>query len=216
MAKFSEALARVHQVAHDHVVRSKDISRADRESLVRSHWLKPIVRGWYLLIRPDVSEGESSSWYASFWNFLGLYLSEFYGSQYCLSAESSLDLHVDSTTVPKQVIAIAKKGNNTPLELPFGTSLLTYKDPENITDEKVRLKGVQAMSLPLALCRVGPSYFTRNGKDAEIALRLIQDPSDWIRVLLKYDFKRAANRIVGAYQFLGEEEMAKQIRSYLT
>ena len=29
---------------------------------------------WYLLIRPDAPPGESSPWYASFWEFLRLYL----------------------------------------------------------------------------------------------------------------------------------------------
>lgn len=71
------------------------------------------------------------------------------------------------------------------------------------------------MSLPLALCRVGPSYFTKNAKDAEIALRLVKDPDEFIHLILRYDFKRAADRIIGAYQFLQETPTATQIRTPL-
>jgi len=183
--------------------------------LVHGRWLQPIVRGWYLLVRPDAPPGESSPWYASFWDFLGLYLQDLYGDRYCLSAESSLDLHVNSTTIPKQVIAIAEKGNNSPLELPFDTSLLTYSDPGNIPEEHVSVRGVRAMSLPLALCRASPSYFIRNPRDAEIALSLVTDPSEFVHIILRHDFKRAANRIVGAYLFLNKKDIADQIRGGL-
>ncbi len=215
MTPFSEALSRVHKAAHHHIVRSSDVSRADRELLIRGRWLQPIVRGWYLLVRPDAPPGESSPWYASFWEFLGLYLQNLYGDRYCLSAESSLDLHINAVTIPKQVIAIAKKGNNLPLILPFNTSLLTYGDPSNIPEEQVQIKGVRAMSLPLALCRASPSYFIRSPQDAQIALRLIKDPSEFVHVILLHDFRRAANRIVGAYQFLKETDFASQLQSSL-
>ena len=215
MTKFSEALARVHKSSLNHVVRSKDISRKDREALIHGKWLQPIVRGWYLLVRPDVPPGETSPWYASFWDFLGLYLQDLYGDQYCLSAENSLDLHVSSTIVPSQVIAISEKGNHTPLGLPFNTSLLTYRDTSNLPRECVKIRGVRVMNLPLALCRVSPLYFTKNAKDAEIALRLVKDPTDLVRVILQHDFKRSANRIVGAYQFFQEPLIATQIRESL-
>jgi hypothetical protein len=215
MTSFSDSLKRVHKAAKHHIVRSRDISRADREALIHGQWLQPIVRGWYLLVRPDAPKGESSPWYASFWDFLGLYLEDLYEDRYCLSAESSLDLQINPTTIPKQVIAIAEKGNNTPLELPFNTSLLTYADPNNIPDERVQISGVQAMSLSLALCRAGPSYFIRNGRDAEIALSLVKDPFEFIRIILKYDFKRAANRIIGAYQFIKKLDIAEQIQTSL-
>jgi Fic family protein len=46
-------------------------------------------------------------------------------------------------------------------------------------------------------------------------LRLVKDPSEFIHTILQYDFKRAANRIIGAYQFLQEEEMAAKIQAGL-
>ncbi len=212
MSDFSEALARVHKTTKDHIVLSEDITREDRELLVRKKWLHPITRGWYLLVRPDVPSGESSPWYGSFWEFIGLYLQRKYGKKYCLSAENSLDLHVGSTTIPKQVIAIAEKGNNSPLKLPFNTSLLTYSDPKNLPERPDLIKSVQVMGLPVALCRVSPTYFTKNARDAEIAMRMIDDPSAFIQTILQYDFKRAANRIIGAYEFLRLPKMAGQIR----
>lgn len=215
MVKLSEALKRVYQVTQNHIVRSEDVSRADREVLVRGRWLQPIVRGWYLLVRPDVPEGETSPWYASFWDFISLYLKERYQDDYCLCAENSLDLHLKIPTIPKQVIAIAKKGNNSPLKLPFETSLLIYADPSHIPEEVISIKGIKVMSLPLALCRVSPSYFLRCAKDAEIALRLIKDPSELAYIILRYDFKKAAGRLIGAYQFLQEKDSAAQLQTLL-
>jgi len=216
MTQLGDALARVHKSAHDQVVRSEDMSRADRELLLRHEWLQPILRGWYLMVRPDTRQGDSSPWYANFWNFIRLYFLSSYGNKYCLSAESSLDLHLKTSAIPLQVIAIAEKGNRIPLKLPFKTSLLVYSDPENIPEERIEIQGIQVMSLPLSLCKVAPSFFQKKPKEAEIALRLIRDPVDLIQTLIQYDFKRAANRIVGAYQFLGEKDFARQIQTALS
>lgn len=215
MTALLESLDRARQAARHHIIQSQDISRSDRELLVRRRWLQPIVRGWYLLVRPDAPSGESSPWYASFWDFLGLYLQNLYQDRYCLSAESSLDFTVNPTTIPKQVIAVTEKGNNVPLALPFGTSLLTYADPQNIPEERIMVKNIQVMPLPLALCRATPSYFIRNPKEAQIALQLVKDPAEWVHVLIRHDFKRAANRIIGAYQFLNDMNMAQSIQMRL-
>ncbi len=91
MGKFSEVLSRAHKVSKHHIVRSEDISLSDRELLVHGKWLQLIVRGWYLLVRPDAPPGESSPWYASFWDFLGLYLQDLYEDRYCLSVRMAKD-----------------------------------------------------------------------------------------------------------------------------
>ena len=102
-----------------------EISRRDREILIRHRWLEEIIRGWYLVIRPDCVPGDSTAWYANFWDFLKRYLEHHYGVEYCLSAECSLDLHVGSSTIPSQIIVMAKKGSGAPVELPHRTSLLS-------------------------------------------------------------------------------------------
>ncbi len=214
----ADAVSRVHQAAKKYggaIAASRDIERADRELLIRTNWLQEIIRGWYILTRPDISPGDTSAWYANFWDFIRIYLEETYETQYCLSAENSIDLHVGNPTIPKQVIAIVKKGGGNPVLLPFETSILVYPDPKNFPSEQTTVRGIQVMTLPFALCKITPTFFHKNPMDAEIALRSIKDPQDLIYVIATYNFIRAGERIVGAFQVLNEMEKANIIADHL-
>jgi len=57
-------------------VRSADLSRTHRERLVNNGFLKVVMRGWYIPSRPDETPGDSTAWYASFWDFCASYLRE--------------------------------------------------------------------------------------------------------------------------------------------
>ena len=50
-------------------VRFSDLSRTHRERLVKNGFLKEVMRGWYIPSRPDETPGDSTAWYASFWEF---------------------------------------------------------------------------------------------------------------------------------------------------
>lgn len=214
----ANALERVKHTARSingNILQTKEISRADRELLLKTNWLHPIIKGWYLVTRPDVLPGESTHWYANHWKFVSRYLNHQFGKNYCLSAECSIDLHTKSPTVPNQVIAIVEKRGGTPVQLPFNTSILPYKDPNNLPKERVELNGIQVMELGYALCKVTPSFFEREPKKIEIALRMIRTPDELLRPILKYGFQRSAERIIGAYRFLEDHEMADAIQSQL-
>ncbi len=211
--QIAEALQRVKKIAesnHGHVVQSKQLQRADRELLKRTGWLQEVIKGWYFLVRPDARVGESSVWYAHFWDFLSIYLNSRFGNQYCLSAESSLDLHTQATTIPKQIIVMVSKGGGGPIDLPFNTSLYIYVD-KNLSENAATLRGLQVMTLPLALCKVSAAYFEKNQRDAEIALRLIRTSSELSEILLQYGFKVAAKRLIGAYEHIGHKQLADDI-----
>lgn len=206
--KIANALSRVRKVSKKNggnIIKSGQIRRDDRELLIRTNWLQSIIRGWYLLGNPVISPGDSSNWYANLWDFLRIYLHYHFGNQYCLSAENSLDLHTGSSIIPRQIIVITTRGGGAPQELLYDTSLYVYSDPKNIPKEKVIVRGLQIMSLPYALCKTTPSYFKKNPKDAEIALQLVKS-SELIEVILKYNFKNAAERLLGAYDFLDDKE----------
>lgn len=82
-----DALKRVHAIVEKkgvHIIYTKEISRADREILTRTHWLEEIIKGWYMLVRPDIQKGETTAWYASFWDFIKLYLEHHYQKDYFL------------------------------------------------------------------------------------------------------------------------------------
>ncbi len=218
--KLSQALQRVYKIVESkgkvHILQTKEITRSDREILTKNRWLQEIIRGWYLLVRPDVGPGESSAWYANFWDFIKVYLKYHYGNQYCLSAEHSLDLHIGKTTIPKQVVIMAKGGSGTPVKLPFDTSLFVYSSKGKIPEERVKIRNLFVMPLPFALCKASPSYFLLHEEDAEIVLLSIREPSELIHTIIKHNFVRAAGRIVGAFSFLGKQEMADAIKKGVT
>jgi len=210
-----EALSRVHALVESrngiHILHTSEISRQDRELLIHSGWLQEIIQAWYLLVRPDMRAGDSSGWYANFWNFLSIYLPHFFEDHYCLSAESSLSLHLGITTIPKQIIIMAKKGRGTPIELPFDISMLIYASKELEFSEKEQLNGLQVMSLAYALCKVSPIFFKHHPLEVEIALQAIKDGDELLQVIAKHKFLRAAGRLVGAYRFLKNDKMVAHL-----
>lgn len=212
--QLASALNRVHEIAKKqggNIVLSADIERSDREFLVRMGWLQEIIKGWYMLVKPDVHTGESTIWYANFWDFIRIYLEHHHGEDYCLSAENSLELHVGSCAIPRQVIAITARGGGQPQELLFNTSIFAYAAPDSLPKEKTKIQGLQVMSLPYALCKTTPTFFKTNPTEAIIALKSSRSHYDFVEVILKNKFKRPASRIVGAYRFLGDEAMADSI-----
>ena len=79
LAKSLEALKSLQQRGAI-AIRSVDLSRTDRERLSRSGFLQEVMKGWYIPARPDETAGESTAWYASFWNFCAAYLKKRFGT----------------------------------------------------------------------------------------------------------------------------------------
>src|SRR5271155_2932199 len=103
--KLAESLAALEklQVAGKRVFRSEEFSRVHRERLLRAGFLQQVVRGWLIASSPGTAPGESTPWFASFWEFCARYCEERFGKTWHLSAEQSLLLHAESTVVPGQV-----------------------------------------------------------------------------------------------------------------
>ena len=210
--QLADALEHIQTAAKDDLIRSRDMSRVDRERALASGWLHPIIKGWYIVgSEASAQAGSSVLWYSHFWQFVQRYLDDRFGNGYCLNAEASLDLHVGSTTVPRQLIVMTKEGGAHKIQLPHGISLLTYPDPGNLPDEITTLDGICVMPLPTALCRVTPRYFLANPIDAEIALNMVNE-SELSRALISGRNTRAASRLMGAYQFIGNDERARRIK----
>jgi len=133
MAKPSEKLAESLEVLHQLqergmvAIRSGDLSRTHRERLCQNGFLQEVIKGWYIPARPDETTGESTAWYASFWQFCAAYLEHLKGKDWCLSPEQSLSLHAENWTVPKQLLVRAIKARNNITSLPHNTSLLDIR-----------------------------------------------------------------------------------------
>jgi hypothetical protein len=209
--RLADALERARASARKEVVKSASLRRSDRELLLQRGYLQDICKGWYLLTRPTQKHGESTAWYAAFWDFLSVYLDERFEGDYCLSAVSSMDAQVGTNVVPRQVTAITAHGGKTALELPHNTSVLVYQDAKNLPHTVDVVDGLRVMPLALALCRVPVTFFQTHGTDAEIALRAVKSVDDLVRIILDIGSPGLAGRLAGAYQFLGDEERAQQI-----
>ncbi|MDF3033561.1 MAG: filamentation induced by cAMP protein Fic [Alphaproteobacteria bacterium] len=200
LATSRKVLADLIRGSNRTVFRSTEFSRVHRERLGQAGFLIEIIKGWLLVADPTKRAGESTLWYANFWNFLSVFLEERFGSAYCLSAESSLALHVGSPTIPTQVTAITERPSGQTVGLPFSTSLFLYQDAKNLPQVREIKNGLQAMALPEAICRLTKTFFVQHPVEAGVALSLVSDPGQLLHFLLLHGQTTMAGYLVGAYR----------------
>ena len=210
--KLANSLEALKNGQNGGVIRSSVLGRTHRERLVKAGFLQEVVKGWLLQVDPARlgGEGESTVWYGSFWDFVAQYLKHRYGDDYCLSPEASVWVHTENTMIPSQVIVMMNESQAQTLRLPHDTGLLIIKG-KSPSSQKAQLHGLQCLSLGEALCRLSPVFFKTWPREAELALRMVNIPSILLDSLLGEGSTVVAGRLAGAYQFLGEEKMAKEI-----
>ena len=211
--KLADSLDALRQLQDQGVVaiRSADLSRRHRERLLKSGFLREIIKGWYVAGSPDDAAGESTAWYASFWSFCAAYLQERFSAAWCLSPEHSLSLHTGNYAVPPQLVVRSPKGGNKPTALPYGTSLLDIRaavPEEKNLEEKDELR---LFSLPAALIASSPAFFEHDPTDARAALATIRDASEVLDRLLEGGHSKVAGRLAGAFRNIGRNRIADDI-----
>ncbi|MBU0484536.1 MAG: Fic family protein [Proteobacteria bacterium] len=211
-----EALKAGRVAAKDDIVKSSSIGRKYREILVQENCLTGIIKGWYLLTSRE-GGGTSTAWFGGFWAFLKHYLTDRFGANgFCLSAESSFNLHAGDTSIPRQLIILTKKASNARIELPHDTSILLVMDKVNFPKEREKWNGLWVMRFPYALCRLSPSYFQNAPRNVEVALKSpALSLAEISRTVFKYETFAGAERIIGAYKHLGETRKGEQIKADL-
>jgi hypothetical protein len=211
--KLARSLEALHELQRRGVVaiRSGDLRRTDRERLLESGFLREVMKGWYIPSRPDEAPGDSTAWYASFWDFCGAYLEERFGGEWCLSPEHSLALHGGNRSVPGQLLVRAPKGGNKPVPLPHGTSLFDMRAAMPPPREMVQRDGLRLFSVPAALVAAAEPFFRRAGTDARAAIATIRDASDVLALLLEGGHSTIAGRLAGAFRNAGQERIADDI-----
>src|SRR5262252_1683225 len=127
--KLAESLGVLHglQKGGRRIFKSDDLSRTNRERLLQNGFLQEVMKGWLISSSPAARTGDSTPWYASFWEFCARYCDDRFGVAWYLSAEQSLLLLAECTVVPKQVVICSPKGTNNKVDLPFGTSIYDLK-----------------------------------------------------------------------------------------
>jgi len=192
-------------------IRSEELSRTHRERLLRNGFIREVMKGWYISSAPDESPGESTAWYASFWPFASNYLNDRFATDWCLSAEQSVCIHIGDWTVPKQLLVRSPRGGNKPISLLHGTSIFDVRlELPNADDIEVKA-GIRIMRLPAALIACAPGQFASRPIEMRAALAMIADASDVLNRLLAGGHSTVAGRLAGAFRNIGRDQIADNI-----
>ena len=193
-------------------IRSTDLSRTHRERLLKGGFLQLVMKGWYIPSRPDDATGESTAWYASYWQFCAAYLNARFGTDWSLSSEQSLQLHAGNRTVPRQLLVrVARNARNKVTQLPWGTSLLDILASLPEARDVIDFDGLRVFSLPVALVSSAPRIYVQNPTDVRAALAMVRDASDILPRLLEGGHSTVAGRIAGAFRNIGRARIAHEI-----
>ena len=214
--KLAESLDALKALQQDgrRVFRSDDLSRIHRERLVANGFLQEVMKGWLISSSPSVHTGDSTPWYASFWEFCARYCNDRFAEEWYLSPEQSLLLHGERTVIPDQVVVNSPKGTNNAIELLFGTSLYDLKVPAMpATVDVVVRDGLRLFSPAAALVRVVESFFRRSPVETQVMLASLVDASDLLRLLLNGGHSAKAGYLAGAFRQTGRPEWADEIIS---
>jgi fido (protein-threonine AMPylation protein) len=217
MATPSEKLAESLEVLKDFqdkeqiAIKTSQLSRIHRERLVKNGFLKEVIKGWYIATPAHEQQGDSTSWYASYWHFCAAYLTVRYGKSYCISADHSLQIHSGNWTVPQQLIVRSTKGINSVIPLLHNTSLFSMKSSLPKVAEITEVEGIRMLTLVSALVHCSPSVFIKSATDVRTALAMIKDSSEILRLLLDGGHSTVASRLIGAFRNIGQGRIANDI-----
>lgn len=212
--KLAQALEILQQKQNEKgvaVVRANEFTRTVKERLINNGFLKEVVKGWYISTRPDEKDGDSTSWYMSFWYFVTVYCDSRFDDDWCLSPEQSLMLHAGNHTVPRQLLVRSPKATNNNLGLPHSTSIFDTNLSVPEKKDKQVVEGLQLYSLESGLIAVTADFFTRYSIDARACLAMVKDASVLLAKLLEGGHSVIAGRLAGAFRNIGNERIADTI-----
>jgi fido (protein-threonine AMPylation protein) len=194
------------------VFRSSELSRIHRQRLVDSGFLHGVIKGWLISSSPGTRKGDSTPWYASFWEFCARYCGERFEEQWHLSAEQSLWLHGEKTVIPQQLVVCSPKGTNHTNRLLFGTSIYDLKVPAMPEGaDLVSRDGLRLFSPAASLVSVAETFFARNPVESQVVLGSLADVSDLLRLLLNGGHSAKAGYLAGALRQTGRGELANEV-----
>ncbi|HSH30785.1 MAG TPA: Fic family protein [Thiohalobacter sp.] len=192
-------------------IRSAALTRLHRERLVKAGFLQEVMKGWYIPARPNEPTGESTAWYACFWDFCAAYLRARFDTNWCLSPEQSLLLHAGNRTVPEQLMVRSPGARNKVTNFPHGTSLLEVRSSMPQEKDIVEQQGLRLYALSAALIDSGPRCYQQYPTDARTALAMVRDASDVLERLLDGGHSTIAGRFAGAFRNIGRGRIADDI-----
>lgn len=212
--KLAAALAELRGLHHNErrVFRSNEFSRTARERLLGAGFVRSVIKGWLIASPSDAGPGDTTAWFASFWEFCGRYCHERFGERWYLSPEQSLLLHAEDTVIPAQVIVYTPSGTNNTTKLLFDTSLFDLRQSQMPPAHDVSLReGLRLYDPEAALVKVPEGFFASRPLAVQIVLARIRDTSGLLRRLLDGGHSAAAGRLAGAFRAIGRAGLADDV-----
>jgi fido (protein-threonine AMPylation protein) len=212
--KLAASLARLKDLQSDgrRVFQSKEIGRIHRERLIQQGFLLEVIKGWLISTSSNAAPGDTTHWYASFWEFCARYCADRFGDDWQLSPEQSLLLHAENTVIPQQITIYSPKGANNTVTLLFQTSLYDLKQKKMPPTADLAVKdGLRLFSPAATLIRVPETFFVRYPVEAQVILTGLKDPSEVLSRLLDGGHSVVAARLAGAFRRVGRKDFADEI-----
>jgi hypothetical protein len=212
--KLAESLAELEKLQNDRgvaIIKADDLSRTHKERLVENGFMREVIKGWYISCPSDEKQGETTSWYVSFWIFIASYIDTRFAKEWCLSPEQSLSLHSGNFMVPSQLLIRSPKASNNRINLLHDSSVFDSKVEIPPQRERLEIEGIQVYSLEEGLIVVGTDFYTRHPTDARTCLAMVKDSSDVLAKLLDGGKSVVAGRLSGAFRNIGNDKIADNI-----
>lgn len=212
--KLAESLVKLEKLQNERgiaIIKADDLSRTHKERLIENGFIREVIKGWYISCTPDEKQGETTSWYLSFWNFIASYINTRFAKDWCLSPEQSLSLHSGNFMVPTQLLIRSPKASNNRVNLIHGSSVFDSKVEIPPHNEREEIEGVQVYSLEAGLVAVGADFYTRQPTDVRTCLAMVKDSSGVLAKLLDGGKSVVAGRLSGAFRNIGNDKIANSI-----
>ena len=205
-------LLRALQKGGRRVFQSRELGRVHRERLLQNGFLRNALNGWLISAAPGARYGDSTPWYASFWEFCARYCRQRFGQKWYLAPEHSLLLHAEKTVIPTQVVVHCPAGTNHRIDLLFGTSLYDLKQPRMPPGADLTVRdGLRIFTPAAALIRVSEAFIANNPIESRVVLASLRDGSELLRRLLDGGHSVVAGRLAGALRGIGRSELADEL-----
>ncbi|WP_271023307.1 Fic family protein [Rhizobium sp. RCAM05973] len=214
LATSLEELKRVTEEGTRGVIKSDELTRRNRERLLSTGFLEEIMRGWLAVnSRPSDRRRVDNAWSTVYWEFLQRYLDDRFGSDWCLSSETSIALWAENRTLMPQVVVRSPAANNQIISMPGNTSMFLLRVPK--LDPTVEYEGMRLMSKEDALIGIAKNTWTTAQTDVISVVGSIRGSATLSRALLANGHSKLAGRIAGALRHLGRERDADAIAASL-
>jgi len=213
--KLARALEELHTVPGSDrgVVRGPQLTNTNRALLLQSGHLREILKGWYFVSDPTAERGDTTPFFANFWEYLAGYLGERFGVGYCLTAEHSLLRHAQYTVIPKTVNVVLQSNQSHVQELAFGHTVAMFPGTFPTAAQTVDIHGLRCMSIALCLVNLPPRHFTVYSREVQIVMSQLQDPG--ALAMLESVNRTGLARVLSAYRQVNRGDFADEVLQQL-